>query len=337
LWFLIPFVDYMLRDDFIIQYVSGRTIQYRGLYLAHLFFTYYSEGTNVFFDDNGMAGSQPMGVGIALWLPLIAFAGILFFRKTDVLSRTEQAFGKIAGAFAALAMLMSLSVFPWDKIQSLSSVTATLVSSVQFPNRFLTIAAVCLTAVCGLVMKWICIQWGERGKALYITGVTVLIAISSLYLTNSIMASTANMQVYDETCIGSGYVAGAEYLPTGTDTSQLMYREPIMTEGIEISSYEKNGLHIKLTCNNVDVGEGTIELPLLFYRGYQAWDKDTKEQLHVYKGNNNIVSVTVPSGYSGCMEIDFVSPWYWRMAELISAFTLLTLCFGSYIRRRKTI
>ena len=43
---------------------------------------------------------------------------------------------------ALAAMLLSLSLFPWDKIQFLNDITETLVSSIQFPNRFLTIANV---------------------------------------------------------------------------------------------------------------------------------------------------------------------------------------------------
>lgn len=61
--------------------------------------------------------------------------------------------GKIAGGFAVLAMWMCLSIFPWDKIHSLNDITATLVSSIQFPNRFLTIATLCAVLVAGVVAK----------------------------------------------------------------------------------------------------------------------------------------------------------------------------------------
>ncbi len=51
-WFLVPFADYMLRGDFVIQHVSGRVIQYRGLYLTNLLFTFFRNGYNVFYSDN---------------------------------------------------------------------------------------------------------------------------------------------------------------------------------------------------------------------------------------------------------------------------------------------
>ena len=97
-WFLVPFADYMLRGDFMIQHVSGRTIQYRGLYLPNMLFTFFRNGYNVFYADNGMAESQPMGMGIALTVALLLWAGMLFIRKTAHLRKEEKALGNIAGA-----------------------------------------------------------------------------------------------------------------------------------------------------------------------------------------------------------------------------------------------
>ncbi|MBQ2803973.1 MAG: hypothetical protein IJF07_08760, partial [Lachnospiraceae bacterium] len=108
LWFLVPFLDYMLTGDFVIQNVSARTIQDRGLYPAHLLYTYYENGGNVLFEEAGMADSQPMGVGIVLLGAFVVWTGILIFRKTAVLSRQEAGLGKVTGAFALLAMCMSL-------------------------------------------------------------------------------------------------------------------------------------------------------------------------------------------------------------------------------------
>lgn len=65
-------------------------------------------------------------------------------------------------------MCMCLSVFPWDKIQSLNGITAMLVSSIQFPNRFLTIATLCAVLVAGVVAKEIRGQYETHGLQLYL-------------------------------------------------------------------------------------------------------------------------------------------------------------------------
>ena len=213
-WFLVPFADYMLRGDFTIQHVSGRTIQHRGLYLPNMLFTFFRNGYNVFYADNGMAESQPMGMGIALTVALLLWAGMLFFRKTAHLRKEEKALGNIAGGFAVLAMCMCLSVFPWDKIQSLNGITAMLVSSIQFPNRFLTIATLCAVLVAGVVAKEIRGQYETHGLQLYFAGMIVLTLCSSIYMMDDMLQTCDNYRIYGEEGMGSGYMPGRNIFPT---------------------------------------------------------------------------------------------------------------------------
>ena len=169
-WYLVPFADYMLTGDFVIQHVSGRTIQERGLYPAHLFLTFFENGGSVFFEEYGMAETAPMGVGMVLMLALGIFGYLLLSGKWKKANLPERVLANIAAGFALLAMLMSLSLFPWDKLQFMNQITATLVSSIQFPNRFLTIANVCLTVVAGAVAKYVMTRGKREWTALFLTG-----------------------------------------------------------------------------------------------------------------------------------------------------------------------
>ena len=98
-WFLVPFMDYMLTGDFVIQHVSERTIQDRGLYLAHLLFTFFRGGSTVYFADSGMADTQPMGVGISLIAALLVFGLLLLNKRGNVLSDKELALARWRQAF----------------------------------------------------------------------------------------------------------------------------------------------------------------------------------------------------------------------------------------------
>lgn len=336
-WFLVPFLDYMITGDFVIQHVSARTIQERGLYPAHLLFSWFISGGTVFFEENGMYKSDPMGIGIALLAALILWGFLLFFRKTGRLAGKDKKLGQIAAAFSLLAMCMSLSVFPWDKIQFMNGIFQTLVSSIQFPNRFLTIASVLLVTLAGVVGKCIlemssgesgrqdCRQDGRRWFALYFSGMVVLLCISSIYLLNDMLYSRSFTRIYNSEGMGTGYISGAEYLPYGTDASLLTYRGPVAEENVEVEGYEKGALRVDVSCYNNSDREGFLELPLLYYKGYRAWDEETGEALTVYAGNNHAVSVAVPSGYHGVIRTEFVSPWYWRVAEVLSVVTFLFL------------
>ncbi|MCM1232172.1 MAG: 6-pyruvoyl-tetrahydropterin synthase-related protein [Ruminococcus flavefaciens] len=157
-WWLIPFLDYMLTGNFVIHNVSARKIQFMGLELAHLFKTFGFSGDNMFYGETGMKNTAPMGEGIALLAPLLFFAYLLFTNATKKLSDKELAFGKFMAGIAVLSMFMSLNIFPWDALQSMNRVTAVLISSLQYPERFLNISTVCLVAVAGVAAKQIRLQ-----------------------------------------------------------------------------------------------------------------------------------------------------------------------------------
>lgn len=334
-WFLVPFADYMLRGDFVIQHVSGRTIQYRGLYPAHLLFTFFRNGDNVFYSDNGMADSQPMGLGIALVVTLILWCGMLFFRKTTHLRKEEKALGKIAGAFAFLSLWMTLTVFPWDKIQSINAVTATLVSSIQFPNRFLTIATLCIVLLAGVVAKEIKGAYETKGLQLYFAGMIVMTICSGMYLMND-MVQTANVyRIYDEKGMGSGYIAGAEYLPYGADPSLFWPHDPYAGENVEITDYKKDGIVIEMNCRNRGDSAETVELPLLYYYGYHAYDKASGQELTITTSDNFAVCVEVPAGYEGTIHVAFYSPRYWRAAEIVSVLSFIALATGVILEKKQ--
>lgn len=319
-WFLVPFVDYMLTGDFVIHHVSGRTIQSRGLFPAHLLFTYFINGSEVFFDSNGMADTAPVGVGIAPIAALAFLAYLCFEGKMNKLERKERILGKVAGCFSIVAMLMSLSLFPWDKLQSMNSVAATLISSVQHPNRFLTIANLCLTAVAGLGAKYVMRDGKEALKAGYFGGMILLLFLSSIHLMDHTMATSNVLRTYNGEGISTGYIAGGEYLPYGADPEQFMYHDPVCSEGILTADYEKGALGADVHMENHGQ-EGKAAFSLLYYKGYRAYDAESGEALNCYAGDNFEVTVDIPAGYTGDVRVRFVSPWYWRGGEGV---TLLT-------------
>lgn len=333
-WFLVPFLDYMLTGDFVIHNVSARTIQYRGLLPAHLFFAFPINGNTVFTHLDGMYNSAPTNPGIAFTVVLILWLGLRFFGQTGVLKREELALGRIAALFAALSMWMSLSAFPWDRIQSIGGVAATLVSSLQFPSRMLSVATLMLTLLVGVTAKCVAGNYGQHGEKAYIGGMAVMLLMSNIWLLTYMTCHESGFYLYNEESMGSGYISGAEYLPYGADASQFIPRPPKMYGGVGLEGYEKKGLTVDVRCVSTGAEPGGMDLPLLYYKGYRAWDKETGQEFNVCAGENFSVRVELPAGYSGTVRTAFVSPFYWRMAEMVSLASF-AMWAGLSIWRRK--
>lgn len=332
-WFLVPFLDYMLTGDFVIQHVSARTIQSRGLYPAHLLLAFPISGSNAFYESAGMYDSQATSLGLPLIGVLILWAGLRFFRRTGVLRREELALGRIATWFALISMSMSLCLFPWDRIQSINGVTATLVSSLQFPSRMLSIASVMLTTLAGVTAKCVLKQYERQGGFVFAAVMTAMVLTSNIWLLTYMTYDMRGVYLYNEEGMGSGYISGAEYLPYGADPSLFVPRAPRTMGGVVLEGYEKKGLTMDIQCTAASAG--ALELPLLFYKGYQAWDRDTGQRFRVQAEENFSVKVQLPAGYSGMVRTAFVSPPYWRIAEGVSAAAFCLLVGSCYLQKRR--
>jgi hypothetical protein len=334
-WYLVPFLDYMLTGNFVIQNVSARTIQNRGLYLSHLLFTFPGVGGSSDYENNGMVGSDPITVGAALIAVLLIWLAVCFFRKNEGMSRKYRRPGWIAAGFGAAALAMSLSAFPWDEIHSWNQVTRTLVSSIQFPNRWLSIASISLVMLAGVLGKWIWEKAEGQKFFIFFAGMAVLTMLSNVYLLTGYAQDGRVVRVYNSEGMGTGYISGAEYLPYGADATKFVHRDPVADEGIVLETYEKQGLTIDITCTNTGEGEALVRMPLLYYKGYVTYDTDTGESFETFADEDFFVTVAIPAGYSGSLRTCFKSPWYWRLAELVNVLFLAGLLWQAYFRRRR--
>ncbi len=314
-WYLIPFLDYFINEDIHMHYVSARTIQDRGLYLPVLFFNWWKLGNNAVMGDSGMAESHAMGIGMILGIGFAVFCVLWFSGKWQKEKSRITALGKVSCILGGLLMLMSLNLFPWDRIQNIHEIAKTLVSSIQFPYRFLGWGTIFLVIVWGCLLSYF--QKNEKKWHYYLSIVCILAGLvtSGLYLTDYICRDKTYMHIYNEEGMGFGYISGAEYIIEGTDYERLAFAFPVTSNDVEISEYRKEYLHMWLSCTNRGNTEGCVELPLLHYTGYRAYDTSSGEELEVMCGTNNVVRVLLPAGFEGEVEVKFVSPIHWRIGE----------------------
>lgn len=337
-WFVVPFLEYTLQVDMVIHHVSARTIQEVGLYPANLLFAFFHRGGSRDFELNGMREMEALGVGITMtaaagMMLLLWFWGLLREQKEE---RKLVTAGKTAVVLGIAAMVMSLAIFPWTRIQFLNPVTEALVSSIQYPNRFLMMATLVLTFAGGVALVCIRSRMGDTAaKGVGISFLAVCVVTAMFYM-SSLVTDSGALYMYDVKGMGTGYLSGAEYLRYGVDTSRYSYHGPKVGEGVEVTDYHKEWLDIVCSvCNNFD-GESYVDLPLQNYKGYVA-RTDSGQRLEICDGENMDVRVLLPDGFFGSVQVTFQPPWYWRLAEVcsvLSAAALTVRQFVLYKRKR---
>lgn len=333
-WFLVPFLDYMSSQAFAVNHIATQKIQFRGLQIGQLFKVFFEAGNNSFYYDGGMVDAEPTGLGGVLIAGLFVFGLLLWTGRTAGVEKRTLQTGKLAAVLAMLAMALSTNVFPWDFVQKLGSVAAALSATLILPSRFLNLATALLITVTCIAGLCIWKSDNKQWKQGFVVGIVGLTLISNVYLINDEMNEKQFYRLYNVGGMGTGYVSGAEYILVGTDPSQYIYRDPIAGEGVELEGYEKDGLRIEVTCSNYGGAESYIDMPLVGYEGYRAYDENG-EQLPVTHGENKVVRVLIPADYTGEVSVRFVSPWYWRVAEAVTLFTMIALAATGIYQRRK--
>lgn len=345
LWYLLPMLDYMHSMEFSVT-AGGATqkkIQEYGMYLSQLFDFFPKGGQYGSYPaDQGPVGETAYSIGLAL-----TFAGVLCIyllwlhgKEREKMPEKQRNVGPIALFLGILSLYMATIYFPWDSLERLGSIARSVIATIQFPNRFLAVSDVLFTVVACWVVSFLYYSMDlnkkrERsgvlsffyGRAALMAAVFMIVgtALTATYYLDTTLTGTSFFRIYDATCMGNGYISGGEYVLLGTDVSTLTYKDAVSSEGVNISSYEKQYSNVNLACTNEINQAGYIELPLLYYKGYQALDVQTGEKLSVICGDNNVVRVIIPANYQGSIQIQFCDLWYYRLAEVISVITLIWL------------
>ncbi len=335
LWYLVPFLDYYITQDVNIKHASSRTIQETGLYPSHLLIHFWGEGPLVAEGDP----CRPAGIGWVLLgtLALFLFLWLVRFLRRRIGGaaglRPLDSFVKLMAVLGGGMLFMSLRLFPWDAIQGLHPILASLISSLQYTFRVLGWGTVCLIFVCGYCLRLAL----DKNRKLFLGCVCVCVIgvlTSGGYTIGTILEQEEDcFFLYNEEGMGFGYISGAEYIPYGNDYEKLTFGTVAVGAGVTVSDYEKEYLHVTMQCENTSGAESYVELPLLSYKGYHAYAVDSGEELEILAGDNKVIRVLLPGDYSGRVEVKYVSPLYWRAAELGSLLTVLFFCFRKRIRR----
>lgn len=321
LWFLVPFLDMMSADVYRFSQNTGNYVQMRGILPANILYTMQNAGGNSRFHELGMLDTEPIGVGVAVLLSCIAYFLLRGANKKE--SREVDQTALTAFLIGLAAIVMSMCYFPWDTIQSWNDITGTLVPMIQFPTRLTTIACVCMTIVACAAAVWMLREKGIK-KYLFFLAVGGLCVFFSMYQTNDTLeVKEGAMRLHTAEAMGHSGVLGAEYLPLGVELN-FTYHDARASEQVTVLEFAKENLDTTTSVSVAkDAKEQWIELPMLYYKGYQAKDLDSGKQLPVCVGENGHVRVLLEGGYQGTVRTWYAGMWYWRVAEIVSAVTVL--------------
>lgn len=334
LGFLVPMADYMISHDMKVKFASQiENMQEHGLFLSQLFQMFrfpVSLSGNVM---NGVGGDMAIGIGLAYMLMLALFVWELcccFWRKKKGLANEGMIQTESVRIFVIflLCLVMSCYFFPWHAIGKIP-VLGSILTPYQFAWRFIGIATFLGVILTMYVLKALEKLTDRTIKVAAIVVLGTLTLIGSQYLMdNKVSDSTARTKVTSSASIyTAGAVANGEYLFVENSAMAIIDQQPVPVDetAVSIISYEKKNSRILMECENLTDEVQQVKVSFLDYKGFVATDKTTGEKLDTTCDEQHILTVLLPAGYQGTVQVCFRQPWYWRVAEIVSLAVLIAL------------
>ena len=299
--FIVPFLDYYMRVATEIKATNGsvKLIQSRGAYIADLFAVFrdfYGEG------EDYVVYRMQITPGLVFMAVLLVAVYLLIAKKA-----TKEI--KYLTIFTLILLFISTNLFPWNKLAFASKIF-NIFAQIQYPWRYIGIAIVFLAILLGLILEYF-VENEFYSEKIYAVIIAMALVSTALFIGSAEDNATGVTKYYDTAQLdrGAGAIGYGEYLIEGTDTSDL----------IAINLY-KGDL-------------SAIDIPKYNYPYYKAYDENGNE-LAISNGINNRICVSVESSYNGDVTVKFVEPILWRVAEIISLLSAISLLI---IYKRKGI
>lgn len=326
LWYLVPFIQYMLQEELRINSkLAGKDVIKD--YYAHLEdFRQVGRNFYTFFIDNNM-------FGFSLLLVLLLYLITIPMHKRD--KQTGQ--GRIMAVFTLVAIISCTNLLPVVFLARKSRLLLKFFTTIQYQDRLMSVAVALAASLAAMFFAMdlfdqkvqymiigllCCITFGENLQ--YFS----TLSSDGIYTDSIVLESRPDKETY-------GYnVGNGEYLPAETVLQDLT-EEVQGDEQVRIGNLKRDGLSFDLNVENMSSEEQKILFPVLFYGGYQARDSVTHDKLAVEKGDNGRVAVMIPSNYKGSLHLGYYEPISWRIAEIVSVIMLIGLIMFMCMPRYK--
>ncbi|SFI32139.1 hypothetical protein SAMN04487830_1427 [Pseudobutyrivibrio sp. OR37] len=321
---LLPLIDYYLNEGIGAGSVSTEaSIQKHGIYFSQLFtHDYLIEGNSVI---GGIAQEMPLTMGIACIVVIFVAVIIILTRKdlkNPILIR-QLIFIDL------IVTYMSTAYFPYEWLLKNSPVIYKIIAAIQFPWRYLNLA----TIITVVLFYLLAVEFESNihyKNVLYsiVVGITLFQGID--YYSQELNEQTryysyltdANMDTFGDV---------DNFALAGVDT-ELMQDSSIKLsdDDIEAEILDKRGTNYTIDLNNKTDNDQYIDLPVAGYRYYKTND----DKLTLKQGDNRCLRVMIPAEYDGVFAVKYTEPVLWRVAEIISLFTVICLFILGIMQRR---
>ena len=330
LYFLVPFIDYMISDKYLVNESSKLM---RGFYpgwreLLELIPSGSGSGIEYELRMPTQTGAAITAI-LAAWFVRTSIR-VLLNKKRDKSEDDKRNLhiGIIMFGMTGLFLFISSKYFPWTRIESWNNTVSGIICSVQFSWRYIGLATVTAVFLGGLLISDIS-KASVTGARLFSALIILLAVVPAVILESR--ACSENKHVFIDKGESIGIVSDELYFPVSWNRDASYDMVPVTDDGRVVYDFECKQYRWNVNMDGITADR--VLFPMVYYKGYVA-ETPEGDILYTTASEDGRVETKLPSGFNGAFGLRFRSPYYWRIAEIISLFTAAILCFAGFRHRK---
>jgi len=250
-----------------------------------------------------------------LWIPTglgLGFLVVIYYFIKNY--KTSSRFVKICFILSIILLLCSTNLFPWNLFQG-------VLSPIQFPWRLYFIIVLLLSIGGGLLFNEIKLDFYKIFNKIFL-----------IFLIPVLVVGILNFCEPNIKEVGAYEISFGEYMPIEANKDYILNRGDVITSTIPLEhTFKRDGLKLEIDFSNNE-GFNSLELPLIYYKGYQAIING--KVTNTYKTSNGLVGVDIDNIESGEIYIYYRGTILQMGSRLISFVTLMILLLVMSIKKR---
>lgn len=263
-----------------------------------------------------------------LFLPGVSGIGIVFlvvvFLRFKIKSDKSEIFkfSDICFGMGIISLLAVTKIFPWKIIIKVIKQLA----AIQLAWRLYLFATLFLSISGGIVILRYCKNIKTRIKISSIILVLSIFACSINMFAQYLFYGIVKIKGLHDVSIEPYRIGLGEYLPEGTNKNEFYKRGDIITSNNNIEvEFERKGTNLDIEFSNNYYDDTYIELPLIYYLGYEVayYNGDEKNILPISRGNNNIIRVDLQGYDEGKILVNYKGTRLQKITQYISCISLI--------------
>lgn len=330
---LIPMLQHQMSNNYIISSIQTDVkdrVVHPGQLIASSFEGKEVESTSYYSNDKEM--------NYMIGLPFIVILLLLPFMYKKI--KEEDGIGNIIIFAILLCISIFMMIFPgiWNKVNVLDTI--------QYPWRILLYSVLFISIITGYIIKQLLKK--ENVYTIFILIVSYCLLFSFMIGSNVRFAKTlssdfnfANQELTDSDDYGSlSFSIGFahEYLPNNMNTEYIIEKGKnidILTGDAEVISDSRENNKLKIKLKNKE--ENTkIELPLIYYEGYNIILKDTsgeEKNIDYQMSEKGFIVINIDKVSEYEILINYTGTTIYKICDIIAIITLVI--YIVYIVKRK--